>query len=87
MTDADTIRPFYCGTQYVDWESANCCRCARFGGMTEDYEWDRCEMADKLTEACIGDGRVDMALAVRYGWHRSPGCWAPPRVCAGREDP
>ena len=58
------IRPFSTGTQYIDWQDANCCRCQRGG---EDGQGVGCEIADALGEACIGDGEVSEDIARRMG--------------------
>lgn len=86
MSDATipTIRPFSSGTEFADWENANCARCSHTGQDAwkdgGEYHWGTCEMEDRLTEACIGDGQVPELLCIEHGWGNDPGYWvAPPR--------
>jgi hypothetical protein len=89
---SDPIRPFYCGSQFADWEDHSCARCASSGqDYAEDggeYHWGTCEMEDALTEACIGSGSVEKGLAERHGfWYDENGTWWPPTQCTKwRED-
>lgn len=79
-------RPFHCGSQFVDFESVNCCRCAKCSeDATTEYVWGECELHDALTEACIGDGLVDVELLRRHGYDgvaRSYGWKCSQRVAA-----
>jgi hypothetical protein len=57
------IQPFYCGSQYMDWLTANCERCKKY-----DLEQSSCEIDSALFEACIDDGTVSEEIAVRMGF-------------------
>jgi len=62
------LQPFWSGTEFLDWESANCCRCALYSETeTQPYVWGECPFHDALSEASVGDGLVDAELAARYG--------------------
>lgn len=85
-----TIRPFSCGSEFADWEDANCACCAHSGQDSMDdgfeYEWGACAMEDALTEGCVGDGKVDELLAIEHGWDNEPGWWAAPKRCKRWEE-
>ena len=53
------MRPFYCGTQYYDWLSANCKRCKKANFI--------CEIQEALNMACIGSGEISEPMAKRVG--------------------
>jgi hypothetical protein len=79
MTDEQRYRPFYCGSQSVDWEGANCHRCVK--GLTAEQDaagtWPICEIQAAITYAAVGDGSFDETMARRIGWfdHRDRYCW------------
>ena len=58
------MRPFYCGSQYLDWVASNCERCKK--GSIDEIEI-RCPIQRTLDAACIGDGEISDAMAVRMG--------------------
>ena len=58
------VRPFSCGTQSVDWDERNCCRCAK---ANFDKGASECSIAIALCEAYWGDGTVSTEIAHRMG--------------------
>lgn len=76
-----TVRPFSNGTEYQDWVWANCNACAK--RYDEAAATWHCDIERALNEACIGDGRIERAIAERMGatddsrtLHRTPDGWA-----------
>src|SRR5262249_57218463 len=76
MTD-DRKRPFSCGTQYLDWQEVNCCRCARQSDPEASLDEMSCEIEAALAWACIDDGSVSLDIARRMGLPEVgfPYCW------------
>lgn len=71
----DDVRPFHCGTQYMDWKVRNCETCARQSDPDEMLDEMPCDIERALVEACLSDGRIPLAIANRmhprrdgYGW-------------------
>jgi len=62
-----TIRPFYCGTQYMDWESKNCGHCRK--SAPADAQHFTCELEYCLSYACFGAGTVSEGIAARIGYN------------------
>ena len=68
---ASRFRPFSNGTEYMDWQNANCCRCSR-------YHTDRhgevvspiCHLEKALSYACVADGTITAYIADRIGRER-----------------
>jgi hypothetical protein len=58
------MRPFSCGTQFGDWEGANCCRCKK---GAPDGSWATCPIQAALIEAYLGDGEISDEIADRMG--------------------
>ena len=62
----DRVRPFYCGTQYLDWLNRNCFRCAK---VEYDDDPDKCrfdcEIEKALSRADTDDGTIAADLARR----------------------
>lgn len=56
------VRPFYCGSQAMEWEGANCDRCTK--GQSGDDEF-KCDIQQELFEAACGDGTVSAEIAKR----------------------
>lgn len=50
------------GSQRMDWENANCCRCAKYSD-----DASKCDLMMKITFAAFGDGHVDGETARRLG--------------------
>lgn len=72
---AARVRPFYCGTQAIDWQTSNCENCHMRGFYRKpqeqrDFEW-RCEIQHALDLACLGDGTVSAEIGRRMG-HTDP---------------
>ena len=59
-------RPFYCGTQLLDWQDRNCQRCAKYDAGKSPAS--ACEIVVALAEAQRGDGSVSAHLARRMGY-------------------
>jgi hypothetical protein len=72
------VRPFSCGSQYLDWEASNCERC------TKQYVEPNfnCEIQAALLEACMGDGYITKSMAKRMGFEHiaSKYVWCCPEV-------
>lgn len=64
------IRPFYCGTQYLDWQNKNCCRCRKSAPVNDQGQSEvfTCELEYCLTSACFGKGTVSEGIAARLGF-------------------
>lgn len=63
MKDSDDrVRPFYCGTQGLDWRCWNCRNCRRYNERTPTCDIDRA-----LLDAYFGDGSVSADIARRMG--------------------
>lgn len=61
------IRPFSQGTQYLDWNCANCCTCARYNVKDGEVVEPVCELEEALSLACVLDGTIEPEIAVRLG--------------------
>ena len=76
------MRPFSCGTQYMDWEEFNCCHCAKYPAdeawKTEQGRAGICPIMLALSEACIGDGQITDEIAARMGYTPSAYNWRCP---------
>jgi len=71
------FRPFANGSQWMDWEGANCARCTK-SEMDADGLWPlRCEVLRALLEAQMGDGTVSEEMGARMGTGPNEGryCW------------
>lgn len=60
-------RPFSQGTQYLDWQEANCCRCRKYHVKNGEVVAPICELEEALALACIGDGMISGEHAARLG--------------------
>ena len=67
--------PFANGTQFLDWEGANCGQCWKSTPSAS-----RCAIESALANAMRGDGSVTERIARRMGYldHRIHYCWACP---------
>ena len=67
---ADKIfRPFHCGTQFADWENANCCECRKSSYNTgKADEMPECEIEQAMVFACFDAGEVTEDIAERCGY-------------------
>lgn len=62
---SDRIRPFYCGSQWADFQCSNCDRCTKdYDVKDESY---RCDLQQLIDEAALGDGTVSIETARRMG--------------------
>jgi hypothetical protein len=79
------MRPFYCGTQYADWETWNCENCRKQGRYADadktDWRWS-CELQRALGEAYLGDGSVseDVARSIGYIGNEARHNWECPEA-------
>jgi len=73
----ETMRPFYSGTQYLDWQCANCDRCAKQAPADAGLDEMPCEIEAALVLAAFDGGMVPLSIAQRmaavenrgrYGW-------------------
>lgn len=55
--------PFHCGSQYMDWQERNCCRCSK---CTWDAEDLGCDIAMAIS-ACAITGDLSDEMAKRMG--------------------
>lgn len=62
---SDRVRPFHCGSQYMDWLDRNCDRCTK--GYDHERQESHCEIEEAMSFACIDDGCISTALARRCG--------------------
>ena len=63
----DTMRPFYCGSQYGDWTDANCRDCRKGADPDNPPLCCGCDIEQALLEAYCGDGRIPLPIARRMG--------------------
>jgi len=61
------VRPFSCGTQYMDWCESNCCACRKSLAYP-----NICSIVQAIASACFGDGSIDEDMAKRMGWRPGP---------------
>ena len=62
---SDRISPFAKNSQYVDWCTFNCERCAK--AAEEEVDIVTCEIEEKLVEATWDNGTVSVEIAERMG--------------------
>ncbi len=74
--------PFYCGTQGMDWQEANCLRCKKLTDEPGGFENIICDIDRALSEAFWKDGSVSKEIAERMGYLDNKGyyCWMCPEV-------
>lgn len=58
------MRPFWSGTQYMDWEASNYERCTK--GIIFDLEF-KCDIQEALSISNIRDGEITTKMAKRMG--------------------
>jgi len=73
MTD-DQISPFSNGTEYLDWEQANCVTCRKC------FAEPMCQIMEAIATAALTTGSVSTEMGTRMGW-RDGTNWA----CAEKE--
>jgi hypothetical protein len=64
------VRPFSNGTQFMDWENANCSRCKKY---SEDAS--SCDLVTALTFAYFDDGTISAEHAQRIGYDSGAYSW------------
>lgn len=70
MADESRIRPFSCGTDFMDWQDSNCAQCVASGG---------CALETAIALAYVGDGQMAKEAVVLIG---CDGIW--PKPCTLR---
>jgi hypothetical protein len=66
----ERFHPFSNGSQFMDWQESNCCRCKKYNVQPDtglEREGD-CTIMDALGLASITDGSVDESTARRMGY-------------------
>jgi len=70
MTMAEKrISLFSNGTQFMDWQGSNCCRCKKsveVWGSPDD--WPTCPIEEAILLASIDDGTLSPEMAARAGY-------------------
>ena len=74
----ERIRPFSCGSEYVDWKCRNCNRCVK--EWTEEHQW-LCAIECAIDYAYMDDGTVTAEIGSRL---KFDGLWVVPD-CPERE--
>jgi hypothetical protein len=63
----EEIRPFSNGTQFMDWQSRNCCRCKKHELIDVEAGISTCEIAEAIADHACGDPLSgDMARRMGY---------------------
>ena len=77
---SNDIKPFHCGTQYMDWDAANCQRCKK--NIDFNNSEFKCDIQADLFGACLTDGKVPYEIGRRMGAVDNPTAyqWACPEV-------
>lgn len=66
----EKIYLFSKGTQFMDWQGSNCCRCKKsveVWGTPND--WPTCQIEEAILFASIDDGSVTEEMAARAGYN------------------
>ena len=61
------VRVFSNGTEYMAWNNANCCECARYHVVDGEVVEPVCPLEEALSLASIDDGTVSHEMAGRMG--------------------
>lgn len=61
----ERVRPFSCGTQFMDWNSRNCRGCIKYD--ERDASRQKCEIDWAFGTAFLGDGTISEEIAERSG--------------------
>lgn len=71
-----TVRPFSSGTQYLDWERANCGRCKKAASL-EDFHAGKfqCDIEKELAYGTVGDGTISDEIAARLKIDKEAYIW------------
>lgn len=62
------MRPFSCGSEFQDWQTPNCERCAK-----SRMDMSGCQIELAMMNACFGDGEITDEIAERAGTNQSLG--------------
>jgi len=57
VAEEPRVRPFYCGSQFIDWQDANCCQCAKYSFQVDPATGKTREPLDE-DEVC----QIELAL-------------------------
>jgi len=70
--------PFSNGTQFLDWQECNCCRCKKY----KDWfiEELTCDLQKAIEDSSCGDGTVSEEIYKRLGAGTGKYCWKCPEV-------
>lgn len=60
----DRVRPFHCGSQFAEWEAANCSNCKL---STAGFKRYRCKLQKAIDKAYWDDGTVSKEVADAIG--------------------
>jgi|SRR3990167_253358 len=68
-TEAERVRPFSNGTQYLDWAASNCGRCKKAASL-EDSRADKvtCDIERAIGAGGASDGTVSAEIGQRMGY-------------------
>lgn len=65
-------KPFFCGTQYLDWQNHNCCQCAKISDEQWERdagpEWGLCEIFDAISEGMHASEVFTEEMLARMGY-------------------
>jgi hypothetical protein len=67
MSETPTIPIFDNGSQYLDWQNANCCRCTKYHDAPQTCP-PACPIEYALSLASVMDGKVTPEIARRAGY-------------------
>lgn len=76
------------GTEYRDWEDANCYRCRKSGcerGDLDEYQWGKCELQDAVVNTALYDGRIPLRIMARFGGTATSALYDVAPICPERE--
>ena len=85
---SDRYSPFSNGSEWMDWQDNNCCRCAKIDWSDPENPKGDCEITNALADAQWGDGTVSPEIGRRLGCDRNPACaWDCPERDTVEEKP
>lgn len=63
------IRPFSCGSQFIDWQVRNCKNCKKFIETPASADEIQCEIDLALFMSSWDDGTISQEIADRMGYN------------------
>lgn len=72
--DKGDVRPFYCGTQGMDWRASNCDRCSKMPAEIKPGVFT-CEIDYCISYAAIAGGAIPEEIAKRIGYYGEKISW------------